>query len=82
MLPKADFLAAIACGLAVCGESCDPGSEEAVLKLAAKYDVEAPVEFVFAQLIDFEGWERAAMRRGADVSRTDKLTKAGPGMSG
>jgi len=28
------------------------------MKLAAKYDVEAPVDFVFAQLIDFEGWER------------------------
>ena len=34
------------------------------MKLVAKYDVEAPVDFVFAQLADFEGWERAAMRRG------------------
>lgn len=51
------------------------------MKLAAKYDVEAPVDFVFAQLADFDGWERAAMRRGADVSRTDKLTRPGPGMA-
>ncbi len=51
------------------------------MKLVAKYDVEAPVDFVFAQLADFEGWERAAMRRGADVSRIDKLREAGPGMT-
>ena len=51
------------------------------MKLVAKYDVEAPVAFVFAQLTDFEGWERAAMRRGADVNRTDTLGVAGPGMA-
>lgn len=51
------------------------------MKLVAKYDVEAPVDFVFAQLADFDGWERAAMRRGADVSRTDRLRDAGPGMA-
>ena len=51
------------------------------MKLVARYDVEAPVAFVFAQLTDFEGWERAAMRRGAEVSRTDNLRVAGPGMS-
>ncbi|MEO6299268.1 MAG: SRPBCC family protein [Paracoccaceae bacterium] len=51
------------------------------MRLAAKYDVEAPVEFVFAQLADFNAWERSAMRRGADIARTDALTKDGPGMS-
>ena len=51
------------------------------MKLAAKYDIEAPVDFVYAQLVDFDGWERAAMRRGADVSRTDNLREAGPGMT-
>ena len=51
------------------------------MKLAAKYDIEAPVDFVYAQLTDFDGWERAAMRRGADVSRTDTLAKPGPGMT-
>jgi hypothetical protein len=48
---------------------------------AAKTDIEAPVDFVYAVLTDFEGWERAAMRRGADVHRTDKLREPGPGMS-
>ena len=50
------------------------------MKLTAKSDVEAPAAFVFAQLADFGAWERAAMRRGADVMRQDTLTKAGPGM--
>jgi hypothetical protein len=34
---------------------------------------------VFAQVADFDGWERAAMRRGADVMRTDTLREVGPG---
>ena len=49
------------------------------MKLTAKYDLEAPATFVFGQLVDFDGWERAAIRRGADVMRTDKLTRTGPG---
>ena len=51
------------------------------MKLAAKYDIEAPVDFVYAQLVDFDGWERAAMRRGAEVGRTDNLPQAGSGMT-
>ena len=51
------------------------------MKLTAKNDVEAPVDFVFAQLADFEGWERAAMRRGAEVARVDTMTRIGPGMT-
>lgn len=51
------------------------------MKLVAKKDVEAPAAFVFRQLTDFEGWERAAMRRGAEVVRTDKLSQPGPGMA-
>ncbi len=51
------------------------------MKLAAKYDVEAPAAFVFAQIADFEGWERAAMRRGAEVMRMDGRRDAGPGMT-
>ncbi len=51
------------------------------MKLAAKSDVEAPAPFVFAQLADFEGWERAAMRRGAEVIRTDNLRTSAPGMT-
>ena len=51
------------------------------MKLAAKSDVEAPAPFVFAQLADFEGWVRAAMRRGAEVIRTDNLRSSAPGMT-
>jgi hypothetical protein len=41
------------------------------MKLSAKYDVEADSAFVFRHLADFEGWERAATRRGAEVVRVD-----------
>jgi hypothetical protein len=51
------------------------------MKLVSKYDVEAPAAFVFAQLADFDAWERAAMRRGADVTRSDTLRTPGPGMT-
>ena len=51
------------------------------MKLAAKYDIAAPAAFVFAQLADFAGWERAAMRHGADVMRTDTQQTSGPGMT-
>jgi len=36
---------------------------------------------VFEKLSDFDGFERAALRRGADISRTDALSVPGPGMS-
>lgn len=51
------------------------------MKLTSRHDIEAPLAFVFAQLADFNGWERAAMRRGADVTRTDSLRQGGPGMT-
>lgn len=51
------------------------------MKLSGRTDVQAPVEFVFDAIADFEFWERAAMRRGADVTRTDKLRHVGPGMN-
>jgi succinylglutamate desuccinylase len=50
------------------------------MKLTTKEDIEAPVAFVSAALTDFEMWERAAMRRGADVERLDRLRQPGPGM--
>jgi hypothetical protein len=50
------------------------------MKLAAKYDIEAPVDFVYREVSDFGAWERMAVRRGADVTRIDKLTKPGPGL--
>lgn len=51
------------------------------MKLTTKQDIDAPAEFVFAQISDFESWERAAMRRGIEVDRTDKLAQPGVGMS-
>jgi hypothetical protein len=51
------------------------------MKFSTKQDIETPAAYVFAALTDFEAWERAAMRRGADVARTDKMRQAGAGMS-
>lgn len=50
------------------------------MQLTAKEDIEAPIGFVTSVLTDFEMWERAAMRRGADVQRLDTLAKPGAGM--
>jgi uncharacterized protein YndB with AHSA1/START domain len=50
------------------------------MHLSSRTDIEAPLDSVFKALSDFEGWERAAMRRGADVSRIDKLRTPGVGM--
>jgi carbon monoxide dehydrogenase subunit G len=51
------------------------------MKFTSRQDIEAPVAYVFAALRDFESWERAALRRGADVARTDKLVDVRPGVS-
>ena len=51
------------------------------MRFTTKQDIEAPVAFVFKALSDFDIWERAAMRRGAEVERTDKRLVSGPGMS-
>ena len=51
------------------------------MKFTTKQDIEAPVAFVFKSLSDFAGWERAAMRRGAEVERTDRLSQIGAGLS-
>ncbi len=39
------------------------------MKFSTKVDIEAPIDDVFAALIDFDGFERAALRRGAEVVR-------------
>ena len=41
------------------------------MKLPAREDIDAPIADVFANLLDFDGFERAALRRGADVLRRD-----------
>ncbi|EKD59823.1 MAG: hypothetical protein ACD_54C01115G0002, partial [uncultured bacterium] len=49
------------------------GDKGTGMRFATKQDIEAPIADVFRLLSDFESWERAAMRRGAEVARTDKL---------
>ncbi|MES2665110.1 MAG: SRPBCC family protein [Pseudomonadota bacterium] len=51
------------------------------MRLTTKQDIEAPAAFVFAVMTDFDTWERAAMRRGAEVTRTDTLRQPGIGMA-
>jgi len=48
------------------------------MKLTTKCDVEAESAFVFRELADFDGWERAAMRRGAEVVRINAMSDGGP----
>ena len=50
------------------------------MKFSTKEDIEAPIEAVF-EICDFESVERAAMRRGAEVQRSDTKTAIGVGMS-
>ncbi len=51
------------------------------MKLTTRQDIEAPLDFVYAKLTDFDHFERMAMRRGAEVERTDKLRNPGVGMT-
>lgn len=51
------------------------------MKLATKKDIEAPIAKVWEVMSDFDGWERAAMRRGVEVSRTEMGTAKGVGMT-
>ena len=51
------------------------------MKFTAREDVGAPIEEVFRAITNFDGFERAALRRGADVTRTDSMTRPGKGMT-
>jgi len=55
-------------------------TNEAGMKFSTKEDIEAPIEAVFDMMCDFETYERAAMRRGAEVQRSDTLAQPGVGM--
>lgn len=50
------------------------------MEFSSQENIEVPVENVFEMLADFERHERSAMRRGAEVSRTDSLKEAGVGV--
>jgi len=50
------------------------------MQFAAREDIEAPIDAVFAEITDFKRFERGAMRRGAEVARTDTLSEPGNGM--
>ena len=50
------------------------------MKFSSREDINAPIEQVFSALCDFEGFERQAMRRGAEVQRMDTLAEPGIGM--
>lgn len=51
------------------------------MKLTTRQDIEAPQDVVYEKLTDFDQFERMAMRRGAEVERTDRLRERVPGMA-
>lgn len=50
------------------------------MRLSSRQDIDAPAGQVFDLLTDFVAWERAAMRRGAEVVRDGLVRTPGPGM--
>ncbi|MBC7131797.1 MAG: SRPBCC family protein [Roseovarius sp.] len=51
------------------------------MRFTSTEDIEAPIAHVFGEITDFQRFERAALRRGAEVRRSDDLTVPGIGMS-
>ncbi|WP_113912510.1 SRPBCC family protein [Roseovarius dicentrarchi] len=51
------------------------------MKLEAREDIEAPIDFVFSQISDFSALERSLLRRGVDVQRTTDKTPPAPGLA-
>lgn len=50
------------------------------MELTAREDIEAPIDEVFRAVSDFAAFERAVLRRGAEVRRTDEQGSIGAGM--
>lgn len=51
------------------------------MKIAAREDIEATIGHVFESITDFDGMERAALRRGAEVLRMHELAEPGAGLA-
>jgi len=49
------------------------------MRFTTHEDVEAPIEFVFAKLSDFDAFERQGLRQGVEITRLDTLTAPGVG---
>ena len=49
------------------------------MKLTAKTDLEAPLGFVYASLIDHAAWEQEARHRGAEIERPADMPLSGIG---
>ena len=39
------------------------------MKSSKREDIEAPIDYVYARVTDFQGFERQALRRAADLQR-------------
>ena len=50
------------------------------MDITTREDIEAPIAFVFTDLSDFAGFEKTALRRGAEVARTEGMVTPGTGM--
>jgi hypothetical protein len=50
------------------------------MQFSSVQDVNAPLDFVFQQMSDFESYESYGLRTGADVERSDSLTEKAAGM--
>ncbi len=49
------------------------------MQLSTREDIEAPIEHVWTRITHFEGFERQALRRGAEVVRNDTMGSPGLG---
>ena len=49
------------------------------MEFTAREDIDVPIEQTFEMLVDFERFERMALRHGAEVTRLDTLSRPGIG---